>query len=291
MILVTGSNKGVGFEAVKQLSEQLPHATILMATRELANGEAALTKLKAGPSASSAYGNIQLLQLDVTDADSIHNAVQQVKSDYGRLDVLLNNSGISNTNGDFNTFDVLKVNLYGVHDMNEAFLPIIPQGGSIITNSSGVGAWATYNLPPPLQQKLLEPEHLTWQAIDALAMDFNRSIHGEKAENAWPDHSIMVNGMYGMSKALCNAYMRVLAHQHPESRVRVAVVSPGYCATDLNKHMGHKGTLPASVGGSAIIWPLLHDFQHGHFYQKDGVEHPWVTKAVFSPNPPTTDEQ
>ena len=285
VILVTGSNKGVGLEAVRQLSERLPHAHILMGTRSLANGEAALTNLRAAPDAPSTYTNIHPLQLDVTDADSIQRAVQQVQSHYGHLDVLLNNSGISNTDGDFSSFDVFRVNLYGVRDVTEAFLPLIPPGGAVLTNTSGVGAWAMYNLPASLQQRLTQPERLTWPDFDALAQDANRHLHGQPAQYPWADLGDLVNGAYGLSKALCNAWVRVFAYEHPESRVRVAAVTPGYCATDLNKHLGHVGTLPASAGGTAIIWPVLHDFEHGHFYHDEGEEYPWITKATFTPPP------
>jgi len=260
VILVTGANKGIGFEAVRILSEKLPSATILLGTRSKANGEAALTKLKT----SSPAANVHSIILDVTDKKSLASAVEEVKSKYGHLDVLMNNSGISNVNGDGMKQEVLDVNFNGVKDCIEAFLPILSPSGYIVTVSSEVGAWTTSACSSELQSTLLNPSSLTFSSLESLGQSFLK----QDASTGWPAKE-KTFGAYGISKALVTAYMRSFALTHPE--VRVAIVCPGYCATDLNHNSGYR---TAAQGGESVTWPILNDGQwkSGQFFQ-DGKEH------------------
>jgi NAD(P)-dependent dehydrogenase (short-subunit alcohol dehydrogenase family) len=262
VILVTGANKGIGFEAVRILSEKLPASTILLGTRSQTNGEAALTKLRA----PGQYSNIQLLIIDVTDKQSLASAVEEVKSKYGHLDVLINNGGISNVDGDSMHRGILDVNFYGVKDCIEAFLPILSPNAALVTVSSEVGAWTTSRCSPELQSTLLNPSSLTFSILDSLGQAFL----AQEPSSGWPAPE-KTFGAYGISKALVSAYMRNLALTHPE--VRVAVVCPGYCATDLNHNSGYR---TAVQGGESVVWPVLNDgkWQSGQFFQ-DGDEHSW----------------
>ncbi|CAF3585993.1 unnamed protein product [Rotaria sp. Silwood1] len=84
--LITGGNKGIGFETARQLGEQ--GLTVLIAARDKTRGEEAVRMLE--------NENIQAkwVELDVTRQETIDNAAQQVFNDYGRLDILINNAGI-----------------------------------------------------------------------------------------------------------------------------------------------------------------------------------------------------
>src|SRR5437868_6729245 len=84
--LVTGVNKGIGFETARQLGQQ--QTTVLIGARDAASGEAAATKLRAeGVDA-------QALQLNVTETASIQRAVEKVAQQFGRPDILINNAGV-----------------------------------------------------------------------------------------------------------------------------------------------------------------------------------------------------
>jgi NAD(P)-dependent dehydrogenase (short-subunit alcohol dehydrogenase family) len=72
--------------------------------------------------------------------------------------------------------------------------------------------------------------------------------------------------MYMASKGMLNPWLRNFAKTHKE--IQLAVVCPGYCATDLN---GFAGTRPAEKGGESIIWPTFNEFESGKFYY-DGKE-------------------
>ena len=277
IILITGANKGIGFQAVKLLSHQLPNATILLATRSLDNGDKAIQKLKAeGNTATDGsvhtFDNVHAIELDVTNKASIEQAAQQVKSKYGRLDVLLCNAGVSGGSGE-TPETVFAVNIDGVHDTMEAFLPLIPADGLITVVASEVGAWSVNAMPAELQQKLTSPSTVTWSLIQQLEADWQKANKGQPHEQPWPASNTPPTSAYPTSKALIIAYLRSFAQQHTQPKL--VIVCPGYCATDLNHHKGHR---PASKGGESVCWPVLHptEAESGAFYQ-DGKVHSFVT--------------
>src|ERR1035438_9294135 len=83
--LVTGANQGVGLQVAKELVAN--GITVYLGSRNLERGEAAASEI--GPDAIA-------LQIDVTDGESIAAAAERIRSDHGRLDLLVNNAGISN---------------------------------------------------------------------------------------------------------------------------------------------------------------------------------------------------
>src|SRR6476620_1811811 len=82
--LVTGANKGIGLQIAKDLA--VHGFTVLVGSRNLEKGETA---------AKSVGVDARALQLDVTNQDSISAAAERIRSELGRLDVLVNNAGIS----------------------------------------------------------------------------------------------------------------------------------------------------------------------------------------------------
>src|SRR5579871_3593571 len=84
--LVTGANKGIGKDVVRQLASE--GLTVLLAARNRQLGEAAAAELQGLP------GKVHYMKLDLDDAASISAAAATVERDYGQLDVLVNNAGI-----------------------------------------------------------------------------------------------------------------------------------------------------------------------------------------------------
>ena len=139
IILVTGSNKGIGYEVVRQLAK-LGYEVILTA-RDEAKGLEAKKKLK------SENLDAQFIPLEITDEASIQQAVAKVKSDFGKLDVLINNAGISLrgdhsllTNDPSITEQIINTNALAQLAVTRAFQSLIPNGGRIIMISSGGGS-------------------------------------------------------------------------------------------------------------------------------------------------------
>ncbi len=135
--LITGANKGLGYETARQLIER-GHTTYLGA-RNAARGEVA---------ASSLGG--RFVQLDVTEDSSVETALGEIAEREGHLDVLVNNAGISTT-ADVTGPIALKVfdtNAIGLIRVTQAALPLLEQSMNpvVVNVSSALGSfWAVTN--------------------------------------------------------------------------------------------------------------------------------------------------
>lgn len=138
--LITGANKGIGFETARQLLE-LGHVVYLGA-RDVERGEKAAATLGA-----------RFVQLDVTDDASVRSALATIDSDEGRLDVLVHNAGVLETGLDgpaaLRSFDT---NAVGIVRVTEAALPLLRRSSNpnVVTISSSAGSfWAVNNPERP----------------------------------------------------------------------------------------------------------------------------------------------
>ena len=88
VIIVTGANSGIGFEAAKEFARN--GAETILACRSIEKATKALDRLKSEiPDAKA-----EIIQLDLASLKSIHKFAEKFKKDYSRLDVLVNNAGI-----------------------------------------------------------------------------------------------------------------------------------------------------------------------------------------------------
>jgi NAD(P)-dependent dehydrogenase (short-subunit alcohol dehydrogenase family) len=122
--LITGANKGIGYELARQLANE--GITVLIAARNEELGSVAAEKLKAD--GTDAY----FIELDVTKPETIAKAAKTVRTRYGRLDILVNNAGVTDKgDGPPSTADpdavrrVLNVNFFGVLAVTQAMLPLV----------------------------------------------------------------------------------------------------------------------------------------------------------------------
>ena len=147
--LVTGANKGIGLEVVKQLAK-LNH-TVFLGSRDLKKGLDVKSTL-------SAHDNIEVIQLDVTDGHSIQACFQTINSRHGRLDILVNNAGINYdtwqnvANADLqNVRETIETNLFGPWTMIQTFLPLMQKNnyGRIVNVSSGAGSFGSLSSNTP----------------------------------------------------------------------------------------------------------------------------------------------
>ena len=93
VVLITGANTGIGYETVKALYGSSQAYTILMGSRTLSKAHDAISKIKNEVSTSAS--EIEPLQIDIEDDESIAKAYDHVSSTYKKLDALVNNAGKS----------------------------------------------------------------------------------------------------------------------------------------------------------------------------------------------------
>jgi NAD(P)-dependent dehydrogenase (short-subunit alcohol dehydrogenase family) len=208
--LVTGANQGVGLQVAKELVAN--DVTVLLGSRSLERGEAAAKEVGTGAIA---------LQLDVTDRVSIDDAAARIRKDFGRLDLLVNNAGISNTrkgalsmpeyakisrasNASLDEVRaVWEVNVFGVLAVYQAMLPLLRESSDarIVNVSSGVGS-------------------LTANADPASA------------------YHAAFGPIYPASKAALNAITLSMMVELESSTIKVNLVSPAFTKTNLNGFAG-----------------------------------------------------
>jgi len=150
--LVTGANKGIGFETSRQLAQL--GMKVLMGARDKKRGGAAAEKLQ------SEGLDVELVLLDVTRSDHISAVRERIERDFGRLDILVNNAGMAHADEPLfsnstatvsmqalrETFDV---NFFGLVELTQALLPLISKssGGRIVNLSSMLGSLALHSDP------------------------------------------------------------------------------------------------------------------------------------------------
>src|SRR5689334_5240317 len=167
--LVTGANRGIGFEVCRQLAGR--GFFVILTAREAAKAKAAAKKL-------AKVGSVEPLLLNVADARTIEKAASEVSSRYDHLDVLINNAGINydtwetaeNADIDGTVMETIVTNLLGPWRVCQAFLPLLrkSRAGRIVNVSSESGSLAQMGAGPPAYQ-------VTKAALNALT----RTLAGE----------------------------------------------------------------------------------------------------------------
>jgi NAD(P)-dependent dehydrogenase (short-subunit alcohol dehydrogenase family) len=151
--LVTGANRGIGFEVCRQLATV--GFIVFLTARDP-------RKAKTAAEALSGDGRVQPLVLDVRDPNSITQAAAEVGRRHGQVDVLVNNAGINYDtwetveNADINgtVMDTLTTNVLGPWRLCQAFLPLLRKSpaGRIVNVSSEAGSLAEMGAGPPAYQ-------------------------------------------------------------------------------------------------------------------------------------------
>ncbi|KAK6162382.1 hypothetical protein DH2020_002223 [Rehmannia glutinosa] len=256
--VVTGANKGIGFEICRQLVSQV--ITVVLTARDEKRGLEAVEKIKGCSGASDC---VIFHQLDVTNLASIASLAEFIKSKFGKLDILVNNAGIGGSIVDADalkaapaaasgtggakinwseimteTYDLaaecIQTNYYGAKRTTQALLPLLQLSDSprIVNVSSSMGKLK--NIPNQWAKEILnDTENLTEERIDEVLNVFLKDFkEGSLEAKGWPQHL----SAYIVSKAVMNAYTRILAKTYPGFRINC--VCPGYVKTDINYNTG-----------------------------------------------------
>ncbi|KAK4266798.1 hypothetical protein QN277_023672 [Acacia crassicarpa] len=255
--IVTGANRGIGLETVKMLASN--GVKVVLTARDEKRGLEALEKLKA-------FGFSHLVifhQLDVTDTASIASLVDFVKTQFGRLDILVNNAAICGLNLDelgedppfkwrelTQTFELaekcVETNYYGAKETAEAFLPLLQLSDSprIVNVSSQAGLLE--NISNEWAKGVLDGvENLTEDRIDEVVKEFVKDLkEGTMEAKRWPTFL----PAYMVSKAALNSYTRILARRYPNMCINC--VCPGFVKTDMNRY---SGILSVEDGAASVV--------------------------------------
>jgi NAD(P)-dependent dehydrogenase (short-subunit alcohol dehydrogenase family) len=219
--LVTGANKSIGFEVARQLAQKGIY--VYLGSRNLENGVEAVSKLKA-----EGLSNVEAIQLNITDDESVKNARTEIGKKTKALDILINNAGIF---GGYPqaaldaTIDKFKAaydaNVFGVVRVTQAFIDLL--------------------------KKSFEP-----RIVNVSSSQGSLTLHSDPSYKYYDFKS----AVYLSSKSAMNMYTVVLAYELKDSNFKINAVCPGFTKTDFN---GHRGTGTLEDAGKRIIKYALID--------------------------------
>ena len=239
--LITGSNRGIGFETAKQLGEQ--GVTVILTARQAEMAEAAAQKLE--DKGIDAYG----IQLDVTNAQQRQAATEYISSTFGKLDILINNAGVAPKDSLFvsksletlkDEFDyIYETNFFGIVYLTKELLPLIKKStaGRIVNLSSILGSLNMHAQP-------------------------ESPIAGFRVLS------------YNSAKAALNMFTIQLADELKEFGIKVNSAHPGWVQTELGGNEQAPMSITDGARTSVELALLGEDGPNGKFIHL-GEELPW----------------
>jgi NAD(P)-dependent dehydrogenase (short-subunit alcohol dehydrogenase family) len=237
--LVTGANKGIGFETARGLAKA--GATVLIGARRAGAGEAAAQTLR------DEGLDARAIELDVTKPATISAAAASIERDFGKLDILVNNAAtgldmLPASQTDLKAMrETYETNVFGPVAVIQAMLPLLRKSKSarIVNVSSDFGS-LTLNADPEAPQ------------AKGLAL------------------------AYPSSKAALNGVSIAFAKELRGTSIKLNIANPGYTDTDMTEIVGFKIGRSAAQGATAIIRMALidDDGPHGVFVDEHGTV-PW----------------
>ncbi|KAJ0970142.1 hypothetical protein J5N97_023019 [Dioscorea zingiberensis] len=277
LAVVTGANKGIGLEIVKQLASN--GVMVLLTARDVKRGTEAVEKLK-----ESGFSDVVFHQLDVADTSSIASLADFIKTQFGKLDILVNNAAIigiivdlqhldsstkeSMEQGGWPAFhkmvnaavedyknaeECLGINYYGAKKVIDSLIPLLQLSHSprIVNVSSLLGQLQNIS-SESIKREFDDVDNLTEEKLDELLQRYLSDFKAKKLEeNGWPTSA----SAYKVSKTALNALTRILAKKYPKFCINC--VHPGYVKTDINWNTGIISVEEAAKG--PVMLALLSD--------------------------------
>ena len=234
--LITGANKGIGFETARQLGRL--GITILLGARDRQRGQSAAEALRGEAI------DARPVVLDVTDQNSINAAAARIEREFGKLDILVNNAGIfierqpASRCQPENLRKTFETNFFGAFAVTKVLLPLIrkAEAGRIVN----------------LASDLASP--------------------GNTSDPAWALYE-HVYFAYASSKVAINAMTVALAKDLRNTPIKVNSADPGFTATDMNGHTGPKKPEQAALVPVQLA-TLPPDGPSGGYFDENGPV-PW----------------
>ena len=229
--LITGANKGIGFEITSQLAKR--GITVLIGARDENKGIEAQDKIRASG------GKAHYIKVDVADTETIQTAIAHIAEKFERLDILVNNAGIlvdPQTNIldlDLTTLkDTLITNAFGPLLMSQACVPLMKRNsyGRIVNMASTLGSLT----------EMADPKS---------------------------DYAGVLSPAYRLSKTVLNGLTALLAKELHGTNILVNSACPGWVRTDMG---GDQAPISPAQGAETPVWlaTLPNDGPTGGFFRE-----------------------
>lgn len=246
IILITGANSGIGYAAAKVFATASPTYKILLAGRNLSACELAVSEIARDPNIK---GSICALHLDITSQESVDAAAKEVKQQFGRLDVLINNAGISDL--------TLPSDLSFKEKMDQV----------LATNVTG----------PAIVSKAFQP--LLFKSKNAYSIYVSSGLASlDQAADVNSPRYHSGNTVYRMSKTALNMWALQEFKELASKGIKVVTICPGLVRSNLrgkeeDRVSAGGRAIDASVSGEFLLTIVdgKRDADVGKFLHRDGV--------------------
>ena len=255
--IVTGANRGLGLETASVLARR--GYRVWLTGRNAAHTERAAAGLLEQKL------DVQTATLDIASAESVAAFARRVAGEPG-IDALVNNAGTTLPGFDTQVAQTTVDNNYrGAVRVTEALLGKLSPRANVVMVSSGMGELSRFS--PELRKRLLSPT-LSRAEIEGIAAEFVSAVKRDS-----PGVAGFPSNAYSVSKALMNAFTRVLARDFAGTGRHVNAICPGWVKTRMG---GSSAPRSLERGGSGIVWAatLGADGPNGGFF-RDGKPIDW----------------
>lgn len=226
--LITGANKGIGFETARQLGKE--GVKVLLGARDEKRGTEAAQKLK------DEGLDVEFVHLDVDNLETHKTVGNHIQENYGKLDILINNAGVMESpkpasQTSIETYrQIFETNFFNLIALTQTLLPLVKksEAGRIVNLSSILGSSTVHS--------------------DPSSFIYNAKIPA-----------------YDISKSALNAFTVHLAHELKDTTVKVNSAHPGWVKTDMG---GPNAPLEIEDGAKTSVWlaTLPSDGPNGGFF-------------------------
>ncbi|KAI1749094.1 putative short chain dehydrogenase/reductase [Xylaria castorea] len=251
VILVTGANSGIGLETVKALATTSSDFHVLLGCRSAEKGNHALSEIRSALG-DSMKGTISVMQIDVSDQNSIVAAKEQIESQFGKLDILINNAGIivyQQVDTMTSLRQTFETNVFGQLVVTETLEGLLRKSAKpyVIYVSSEQGS-VTQRLDPEYQFRQIRGDH------------------------------------YRMSKAALNMLAACHRYNFAEWGCKVLAFNPGWCISNLTGEKGREMRMklgardprdPAIALVDVVLGKRDADIEKNGMVDLDGGVTPW----------------
>ncbi len=265
--VVTGSNKGIGYEILKKLA---PSSSVaVLAARNPDLSRKAVQRLHD----EDGLNNVVFRPLDVSSPESIAQFAAGMQKEYGHVDVLVNNAGVAFKGADPTPFreqasPTLRTNFFGTIQLIDAMVPLLRKATvahpCIVNVASQSGRLSILDTDKKKQAEYASTA-LTRDRLFELTTKFEEDVKaGVHAKEGWP------NTCYGMSKLALISFGKVFAREEAargkvggvegSKSIWLASCCPGWCDTDMSSHSGPRS---AEHGARTPAYLALNGVQEG----------------------------